>query len=272
MKTISANLIKVVPVLFVALGTAAAIRAADAAAQQNPAAKENLERSQKEHLIVGRKIEMFNMRGYRFAEVALFTGTSPQNAVADFYNSTGVDDPTPRRFAALDKDKIKAETKSMNVFLNPPRYWMFDEFRVFEVGDDREFGGIKMTWMGVVDVATLQKAIIGGNYSPGYIHRDNSYTYKTGSEVYLLDAPGGEVFVMQSYNAHTDEGLKAEKNPATLGSRLKLPAGWKFRAKVLDRDLVVSQEKTGTLAHVMQDDLLNRYQGSDGGKAFNYVP
>jgi hypothetical protein len=35
---------------------------------------------------------------------------------------------------------------------------------------------------------------------------------------------------------------------------------------------VVSQDKTGKLAHVMQDDLLNRYQGSDGGKAFSHVP
>ena len=26
------------------------------------------------------------------------------------------------------------------------------------------------------------------------------------------------------------------------------------------------------LAYVMQDDPLNRYQGSDGSKAFNYVP
>ena len=77
---------------------------------------------------------------------------------------------------------------------------------------------------------------------------------------------------MQSYNAHTDEGLAAEESPATLGSRLTLPEGWKFRVKTLDRDLVVSQDKTGKLAHVMQDDLLNRYQGSDGGKAFSYVP
>jgi hypothetical protein len=29
------------------------------------------------------------MRGYHFCEVALFTGTSPENMVADFYNSTG---------------------------------------------------------------------------------------------------------------------------------------------------------------------------------------
>ena len=236
-------------------------------------AQQNMERSHEAHCIPDRKISMDNMRGHRFAEVALFTGTTADNAIADFYNSTGVDDPTPTRFAALDKDKIVQERQAIGAFLNPPRYWMFDEFRVFEVGDDQEFGGIKMTWMGVVDVATLKKAILGGNYFAGYIHRDNSYTYNQGSEVYLLDAPGGEVFVMQSYNAHTDDGLAAEEqSPATLASRLTLPAGWTFRVKTLDRDLVVSQDKTGKLAHVMQDDLLNRYQGSDGGNAFNYVP
>ena len=235
-------------------------------------AQQNMERSHQAHWIPDRKISLDHMRGYRFAEVALFTGTSAENAIADFYNSTGVDDPAPSRFATLDKDTITQEHKALGVFLNPPRYWMFDEFRVFEAGEDQEFGGIKMTWMGVVDVATLQKAIIGGNYFPGYIHRDNSFTYNQGSEVYLLDAPGGEVFVMQSYNAHTDDGLAAEQSPAALGSRLALPEGWRFRVKTLDRDLVVSQDKTGKLAHVMQDELLNRYQGSDGGKAFNYVP
>jgi hypothetical protein len=235
-------------------------------------AQQNMERSHEAHWIQGKQISMDNMRGHRFAEVALFTGTSEENAVADFYNSTGVDDPTPARFAALDKDKLAQEHQAIGVFLNPPRYWMFDEFRVFEAGDDQDFGGITMTWMGVVDVASLKKAIIGGNYFAGYIHRDNSYTYNQGSEVYLLDAPGGEVFVMQSYNAHTDEGLAAEQSPATLGSRLAPPEGWRFRVKALDRDLVVSQDKTGKQAHVMQDELLNRYQGSDGGKAFNHVP
>jgi hypothetical protein len=235
-------------------------------------AQQNMDSSHKEHWIPDRKISMDNMRGHRFAEVALFTGTAPENAVADFYNSTGVDDPTPSRFAKLSQDELAKENGAIGAFLNPPRYWMFDEFRVFEVGEDLKFSGIDMTWMGVVDVASLKKAIIGGAYFAGYIHRDNSYTFKAGSEVYLLDAPDGEVFIMQSYNAHTDEGLAAEESPATLGSRLTLPEGWTFRVKTLDRELVVSQEKTGKMAHVLQDDLLNRYQGSDGGKAFSYVP
>src|SRR6266496_4914286 len=113
----------------------------------NTTAQQNMERSHETHWIQGKRISMDNMRGHRFAEVALFTGTSEENAIADFYNSTGVDDPTPARFAALDKDKLAQEHQAIGVFLNPPRYWMFDEFRVFEVGDDQEFGGIKMTPM-----------------------------------------------------------------------------------------------------------------------------
>ena len=53
---------------------------------------------------------------------------------------------------------------------------------------------------------------------------------------------------------------------------LTLPPGWKFRSVVLDRDLLVNQKRTNGLAHVFQDDMQNAYQGSDGGKAFSFVP
>ena len=65
-----------------------------------PTAQQNMQRSHQAHCNPDRKISIDNMRGYRFAEVALFSGTSEENAIADFYNSTGVDDPTPARFAA----------------------------------------------------------------------------------------------------------------------------------------------------------------------------
>jgi hypothetical protein len=149
---------------------------------------------------------------------------------------------------------------------------MFDEFSVWEVGDDREFNGIKHTWMGVVGAADLKKSIIQGSDLPGYTYRANGFGYNEGTEVYLLDAPNGEVFVVQSYNAHTDDGLAKEVAPATLADRLTLPAGWTFRVKVLDQDLQVSTTSADHFAHVTQDDLLNRYRGSDGGKAFNHLP
>jgi hypothetical protein len=106
-------------------------------------AQQNMERSHQAHCIPDRKISIGNMRGYRFAEVALFSGTSEENAIADFYNSTGVDDPTPTRFAALDKDKLAQEHQAIGVFLNPPRYWMFDGFRVSKSETTRSSAGSK---------------------------------------------------------------------------------------------------------------------------------
>ena len=43
----------------------------------------------------------------------------------------------------------------------------------------------------------------------------------------------------------------------TLGTKLKLPAGWKYRLKVLDRDLEV-HAINGT-AWIVQDDLEDAY-------------
>jgi hypothetical protein len=42
-----------------------------------------------------------------------------------------------------------------------------------------------------------------------------------------------------------------------LAARLRLPAGWQYRTRVLDRDLMLRAKGT---AHVLQDDLENSYQ------------
>jgi hypothetical protein len=233
--------------------------------------QQNMDASRKEHLVPGKEIHLTDMRGYTFCEVALINGTSKGNAIADFYNSTGSSSPTWAQFNALDAKKIKKETDSRVVFLNPVRHWMMDEFWVYEDGVDRIFGDIKMTWMGVVPVEQLEKAVTKGHYVPGYIYRDTQYQYNKGSEIYILDAPDGEVFVMQSFTDAVQKEVDIH-HIKDLGSKLHLPQGWKFRSVILDRDLIVNQKRANMLAHVFQDDLKNAYQGSDGGKAFNFIP
>jgi hypothetical protein len=61
---------------------------------------------------------------------------------------------------------------------------------------------------------------------------------------------------MQTYTNHVDAHLGQALLPG-LGQRLTLPAGWEFRSKVLDRDLVL--DTTG-LARIVPDDLENMYQ------------
>jgi hypothetical protein len=234
--------------------------------------QENMARSRQQNLVPGKQLHVVNEgNNFEFCEVALINGTSKANAIADFYNSTGTDVCTPEKFAALDKEKIIKETGSREAFLNPSRRWMFDVLDIYEDGVERTFGGIKMTWMGVVPVEELEKGVTKGHYVPGYIFRDNQYTFKKGREIYILDAPDGEVFVMQSFTNFKQKEVTIN-NIRDLGSKLTLPPGWKFRSVVLDRDLLVNQKRTNGLAHVFQDDMLNAYQGSDGGKAFSFVP
>jgi hypothetical protein len=228
--------------------------------------------SRKEYLIPGKQIHVTNMRGtYRFCEVGLITGTDKANAVANIWNTTNTCDPTPQQFAALNVDKVARENHALKGWLNPVRQWTFDEFWCYECGVVKQFGAIKGTWMGVVGAEAMMKATVKGSYYPGYIYRNSKFKFNKGSQVCLLDAPDGEVFVMQSYTNHFDKRI-TKANLPKLGSILTLPAGWKYWTKVLDRDLVVSQTKHNNLAHVLQDNLHNTYEGSDGGKAFSYIP
>ena len=51
---------------------------------------------------------------------------------------------------------------------------------------------------------------------------------------------------------------QGEPDLPRLGERLHLPEGWAFRARTLDRDLVLD---TVGLAHIVPDELENMYQG-----------
>jgi hypothetical protein len=223
--------------------------------------------TRREHVIPGREIHMEDMRGYRFCEVGLITGTGQDTAIANIWNTTCSCDPTPEQLDALDADAVAREHGADHAWLNPARQCVFDRLDVWEVGDDRTFGGISGTWMSVAHAADIMKATIRGRYDSRYVYRNHTFTFTGGREVYLLVAPDGEVFVMQSFSRHVDPAL-SEDDLSHLADRLDLPEGWGFRAEMLDQDLEVSSSKEN-LAHVLHDNLDNVYQGSDVGRAFS---
>ena len=232
--------------------------------------EENMAAARREHLVPGREIHMQDIRGYRFCEVGLITGTSQDNAIANIWNTTGACDPTPEQFGALDAAAIARDNRALRAWLNPVRHWMSDHLDVWEAGIDMTFGSITGTWMGVTGAATMMQATVQGSYDPGYLYSTSTFAFSKGSKVYLLEAPDGELFVMQSFTRHWAPAL-TEDNLAHLAGRLDLPAGWGFRAEVLSHDLEVSSGKHDNLAHVVQDNLHNVYQGSDAGRAFSQM-
>ena len=231
--------------------------------------EQNMTAARREHLVRGREIHMQGMRGHRFCEVGLISGTSEDNAIANIWNTTGACDPTPEQFDSLDADTIARENGALWAWLNPVRHWMIDRLDVREAGDDKTFGDITGTWIGVVGAATLMQATNQVTYDPAYAHSSNTFTFSSGSEVYLLDAPDGEVFIMQAFARHWNPTV-TEGDLAHLYRRLDLPNRWGFRAEKLDQDLKVSSNPDN-LAHILQDDLHNVYLGSDVGRAFSQL-
>jgi hypothetical protein len=223
--------------------------------------------ARREHVIPGREIHMREMRGYRFCEVGLITGTGQDTAIANIWNTTCACDPTPEQLDALDAEAVAREHGAVHAWLTPARQCVFDRLDVWEVGDDRTFGTISGTWMSVASAADVLEATVPGSYDSRYVYRNHTFTFNRGREVYLLVAPDGEVFVMQSFSRHAESTLGEDDLPH-LGGRLALPVGWGFRAEMLDRDLEVSSGKEN-LAHVLYDNLDNVYQGSDVGRAFS---
>ena len=90
--------------------------------------------------------------------------------------------------------------------------------------------------------------------------------------MYQPSMPDGKVLVMQSWSNYVNKGETAD-TLKDLGSQFKeLPPGWKFRTKVLDRDLTVEPPPPSHLAWVTQDEFLNTYQGCGYDAACSFVP
>ncbi|MGO7718827.1 hypothetical protein, partial [Rhizobium johnstonii] len=75
-------------------------------------------------------------------------------------------------------------------------------------------------------------------YVPTLLTRLTKWKWDDGKEVYLLREPNGTVWVMQEYTRDVDPSLTIA-NMKNIGHKLtKLPKGWTFETKVLEKDLV----------------------------------
>jgi hypothetical protein len=106
------------------------------------------------------------------------------------------------------------------------------------------------------------------SYKDITVHRNTKFGFNKGTQVYLLDDPDGNTWIMKSASLIFDPNQKYE-DLKNLGSRLKPPTGWKFRTVVLTDNLVLTPDN-GT-AHITQDDIGNTYDRT-GGPYSNFKP
>jgi len=222
--------------------------------------------------IPGKELRLINTRNLPFCEVEVATGRPPDIRV-NFNNTTGASDCPPDKFDAINPQQLAEQLHADRVVLNPRRHWIMDQVSLSGIGETKDFNGVKATWMGSMALEAFGAAAGGEPYTPFETNRSPSrYVYEKGKPVFLLIPPDGKiVFVMQSYTDHIEKGLTMDKLPQ-LGSMLKLPAGWTFKAKELDRDLTIAPPGPTYTAHSVIDNFLDVYAGCGFDTACNYVP
>ena len=224
----------------------------------------------------GAKLMRFeNVRGQRYTEIFLIGGHAiTHHLVGGVYNTIGLNDPTgtgdtsPQ--ALLDKvdvDDLKDEYDVLGAFKNGPRLWTLDWIEVM-VGKEQHFNGLHARWVTWLDVPKEMRKHESVAYKTVNVQRDTQFGINKGSLAFLLDDPDGDTWCMKSASLIVDPHQTYE-TLKDLGSRLTPAPGWKFRAVMLDQDLVLTADDGA--AKITQDELGNTYDRV-GGPYSNYTP
>jgi hypothetical protein len=199
--------------------------------------------------------EVSGVRDRRYCEI-LIVRRAGLTLEADVYNTLGLNDCPPAQWAAIDPAKIKKDRDALAVIMNGPRHFMMDRVSIeHQPRPPVDFQGLMMHDLAVLHLG-WRDIVDRRPYTEHKVSRRTQFAFDAGAPVYELVSSSGDVYVMQSYSQIVDPSLRMADLP-NLGSRLKLPAGWKFRSRVLSAPLEVIA--TG-VARIVQDDLQNTYQ------------
>jgi hypothetical protein len=180
--------------------------------------------------------------------------------LATVYNTLGLNDCPSELWDKITEPAMKKRFGAFKVVLNGPRHFVMDA--IAAAGDTAAGKTIDAEGLGLTARATINVGIAGLRakpYGERAIDRETRYVFRANQPVFLLVRPDGVRYAMQSYAQMVDKSLSYDNLPG-LGSRLKLPAGWRYEVMKPDSDLLLGA--TGK-AIVVQDDLDDTYQKLD---------
>ncbi len=230
--------------------TGIAMTAAIALATLAPAHAETIDKSK--HLIDG-------IRDARYCEIIPVVRHG-LHLTATVYNTLGLNDCPQALWEKQNEGALKKRFGALKVVLNGPRHFVMDA--IGAAGDTAAGKTIDADGLALTARATLNVSLLGLRpkpYSERTIDRETRYVFRANQPVFLLVRPDGGRYAMQSYAQIVDKSLSYADLPA-LGSRLKLPAGWRYDTMKPDADLVLGAQGKAT---VVQDDLEDTYQKID---------
>ena len=196
-----------------------------------------------------------HMRGVRYGEV-LAVYLRDTGLEAEVYGTQMLNDCPQELWETLDADAIAKDMGAVFVKLNGPRYWLLDGLGSKVAVVDpvfKDFNGIQMRRIATIP---LGADFAAGPYVARNVNRGAVFFFDAGKTVYELVDPEGQAFVMQARCVGVDSSI-TEQSLETLGDRLALPAGWTYKSRMLNSELVI--DTSATLATVVQDEFENTY-------------
>jgi hypothetical protein len=189
----------------------------------------------------------------RYCEIIALDG-APPDATAVVWNTIGLNKCPAPWWNAFDAGDLARELGASVVVLNGPRHFLMDSVTATP-GRVRSFHGQKLRRVAAIPIHTTAE-LAQVPYTDRVVDRDNTWRWQRGRRIYKLVAPGGDVYVMQAYAQIKDPHQRIGKL-RSLGRRLELPPGWRYRSRVLRRPLAIGANGHAT---IIQDELQNTYQ------------
>jgi hypothetical protein len=181
----------------------------------------------------------------RYCEIFQLDG-APPNATVTVWNTIGLNDCPGGWWESLN---VPGTIK------NGPRHFLMDSVTATP-GKVRSFDGQRLRRVATIPIRTAAD-LAQVPYTDRTVKRTNTWHWRSGRTVYELVAPGGDLYVMQSYSQIRDPD-QTIGDLRTLGRRLDLPPGWRYRVRRLRKPLDVTPIAGN--ATIIQDELLNTYQ------------
>ena len=163
-------------------------------------------------------------RGYLYCELVFNYGAKGN----DIYSTSPLAEANLQWWNNLDVKALAKEFGAKSVYKNGPQWWSMDAVGVM-ASQPVNVADVKMVFGAHLPPGTLKIA----KYTVFNPAKYQNLTWKAGQRVYQLVDAEGHVYVLQGHKIPTDE-------LAMLGQKFKgLPNGWKYRVKVIDKDLVL---------------------------------
>jgi hypothetical protein len=197
-----------------------------------------------------------NVRDARYCEIIPIRREG-LHMKATVYNTLGLNDCPEATWKTITEEAMKQRFDAFAVLLNGPRHFLMDQIEAKGAtarGKEIDAGGLKLAERATLDLSPLD--LMHRPYREIAVNVDARYTYKAETPVFVLRAPDGSRYIMQSYSQTVDKSLSYGDLPA-LADRLSLPTGWRYDQQYLETDLIVGGKGKNI---ILQDELENSYQ------------